>query len=100
MALLSSFGAPTASVEPSADSAIEEPKSTNPGALLDALTYDCCIHVVPLRTNTYAAPASSALLSASSPPRPWLPLSSWYALDASVDPSADNASANPNRSPD
>src|SRR5262252_5687510 len=54
-AALSSFGAPTASVLPSP---LTSRRMPNQSCLptLEALKFACSVHVVPLRTNTYAAP--------------------------------------------
>src|SRR5688572_22048586 len=55
-ARLSSIGAPTSSVFPSALTArLAANQSCNCG--LDALRNACSVHVPPLRTQTYAAPA-------------------------------------------
>jgi hypothetical protein len=52
----------TANVLPSALSATEYPNCTF-GAVLGAFTYACCVHVAPLRTKMYAAPADCMELS-------------------------------------
>src|SRR5581483_10248173 len=55
-AALSSSCAAIAAVLPSPLSARREPNQSSL-PVFDALMNACCVHVVPLRTNTYAAPA-------------------------------------------
>src|SRR4026209_297655 len=59
---LSSPGAPTTSVLPSPDSAIELPKSS-PASGFDDLMNCCSVQVVPARVNTYAAPEPPCTLA-------------------------------------
>src|SRR5215831_17754261 len=66
-------------VLPSAESAAEWPRPASP-VLPPGSSFDCCCHVLPLRTNTQAAPIP--LLSAGPP-------------TMAVFPSADTATAAP-----
>ncbi|MEZ4295705.1 MAG: hypothetical protein R3B70_12065 [Polyangiaceae bacterium] len=68
MALLSSPGALTTSVSPSADRATRSPNRSFALGIDDAFTYTCCDHTPPLFTNTYTAPEPAAeLLTARLP---------------------------------
>jgi hypothetical protein len=64
--LLDSPVAPTARIEPSLDSATLLPNASY-SSVLDALIYASWRQLLPLRRNTYAAPAAGALLLVSSP---------------------------------
>src|SRR5262249_17916493 len=88
VAFESSVGAPTTSVDPSPASVTAKPNSSA-ACVLEALTYACCDHVVPVRVSTYTAPAHDAALLVWSPPTPVAADDSWGAPTASVDPSVE-----------
>src|SRR5579872_1946431 len=98
VASLDSPLAPTARVEPSADSAMLKPNWA-PARVLDALMYACWLHIAPLRVNTQTAPAESAESLVWSPSMPVASLDSPLAPTARVEPSADSATLKPNWAP-
>ena len=55
-------------------------------SVLNAFRYACCVHAVPLRTNTYAAPLLLLVLSLWFPFTLFALLSSWNAPTTTVSP--------------
>src|SRR2546428_41529 len=95
--LLSSWGAPTASVSPSPLNATENP-NPSPAPVFEALTKACCDHTPALRVKTYAAP-ELAVPSSGVLFTPVALLYSRGAPTASVFPSLIRRPQRPNHSP-
>src|SRR4029434_9674787 len=100
VALLSSSDAPMAATFPSPLNARREPnQSLKP--VFDALRNACCDHVVPLRVNTYAAPAETSSFWSLSQPGGLTPValqSSSSDPTSSVLPSSLSATCTPKES--
>jgi len=92
---LLNFGAPTRTESPEVEIATLHP-SCEFAAVSEAFRYACWLHVVPLRVNTNAAPASVTEVSAGLPPLMTVELLfSPYEPATSVLPSLESAMAQP-----